>query len=251
MGYYRLSRWDNIDASGRPTHSLNLKFSISNFQFPISLAAPPRRELARTRIFIPLLFAAASVAVALIFLCAVSAAARPRVSITPVSYETAGDIAPYLRVRIAITNTGHIALTYNMVNFCDDAWLRTESARGWTNRDIQPALAIPALIAVLKPGGRDIRLISLPPGTLRWQVGYTIRAASLRQCTLASLHSRGYPSLYVLCNRFLPNREGPKQAAQSPVFEYPQTEPVAMNGWIPPAIGSEAAWLVPEPQPHP
>jgi hypothetical protein len=238
-------------------------FSIFNFQFSIPASATSqRRELARTRIFVVFLLAGASLAAALVLLSAARAVSRPRVSITPISYESWVGNKPNLYVRIAITNTGHVALIYNMVNFCDDAWLRTESARGWTNREIHPAMALPLATSVLKPGGRTTRLIRLPPDTLRWQVGYTIRAAGLRQRVLCA---RAYKSirittmppnwllrLYSLCGPFLPDREGPKQAVQSPVFEYPQNEPVAMNGWTPPAIGSEAAWsVVPESPSYP
>ena len=243
------------------THPFNLKFSILNSQFAIPRAPPaaasPHRELARTRLFLLFLLAAASLAAALIFASAARAAARPRVSITPISYETwtgkpwAGKESN-VYVRIAITNTGHIALTYNPMNFCDDAWLRTESPRGWTNQDIHPELAVPALISVLKPGARDIRLIRLPPDTQRWQVGYTVRAASPRLRVLASLPPRWYPRLCGICGRFLPDREGPRQTVQSPIFEYPQNEPLAMVSLLPTSFDSESPpWVVPEPPPHP
>lgn len=228
-----------------------MKFPIFNFQFPIRpVAASPRRLFSHTRIFILVLLAAASLAAALRFLSAARAAARPRVSITPLSYETVGDTEPYLRVRIAITNTGHIALTYNPMNFCDDAWLRTESPRGWTNRDIQPGLAVPALISILRPGTRTTRFIRLPTDTLRWQVGYTIQNASTRQRLFASLSPKWFARLYP-CRRFLPDRQGPKQAVQSVVFELPQNEPLAMRGWTSPGFSSEPAWFVPELSPHP
>ena len=240
----------------RPTHPLNLKFSIFNSQFAIQPPAPPRRALALTRIFVFLLLAAVSLAAALLFLFAARVGAGPRVSITPTAYETwtgppFASKESYLYVRVAITNTGHIALSYNMVNFCDDAWLRTESSSGWTDRDIHPAMAIPAAGFVLKPGARTIRLIRLPKDTLRWQVGYTIRAASLRQRVFSTLPPRWILRLYSLYRR-LPNREGPKQRAQSPVFECSQNEPVAMEGRPPMAFDSEAPpWIVPESEPHP
>ena len=228
-----------------------MKFSIFNFQFAVpARAATPHRELARTHIFILFLLAAASLAAALVFLSAVRAAARPRVSITPISYESWAGNKRNLYVRVAITNTGHIALTYHMVNFCDDAWLRTESASGWSHRVIQPAMAL-RLAAVLKPGARTTRLIRLPPDTLRWEVGYSIRAASLRQQVEAALPRIWFLRLYSLCGRFLPDREGPKEAVQSTVFEYPQNEPLAMDGRPMAFDSEEPPWFVPLSPSHP
>ncbi len=217
--------------------------------------------------------AAALLTLALLWFAVLRSAAAPRIAIGVVSYRLWDGRAPQIpfrlgtpgtgfrtlqfepiiydrdgrniSVRVGITNTGHVALRYNRINFDGNAQLRVESQTGWTNRDIGPFALMPYLSAVLNPGEHTEAIILLPAGTLRWQVSYKTQAASFRQRVVASLPSKWFPRLYPLCKRFLSDREGPDREITSAVFECPQHERVALPDWTPPPFGSDPLWSAP------
>jgi hypothetical protein len=185
----------------------------------------------------------AFVTFALLYLLARRPAAKPPISIGVFSYDSWGK-GPSLTVRIGITNTGRTAIRYNQVNFSGDAVLRTESRKGWTIRDIGPLAMLPLMRALLRPGSNTSAFISLPSNTLRWQVSYHVRAASLRDRVVSRIPAKWHGRLYPLCKRWLSDKEGPEKEIASDVFECPSVLKIS-NDEGPPIFDSDPFSPVP------
>src|SRR5205085_787670 len=106
--------------------------------------------------------------------------ARLAIAIGVIDHRSWGQ-GPSSAVRVGITNTGRAIIRYNQMNFGGDASVRIESRNGWATRDIGPGALFPWMPALLKPGSNTSAVIPLPEGTLRWQICYKIRAASVRE----------------------------------------------------------------------
>jgi hypothetical protein len=151
-----------------------------------------------------------------VWLSAVRPAARPLISIGVLSSRWGKP--PSFSVRVGITNTGSTTIRYNQMNFDANAWVRTKSRSGWATRDIGPLTGLPWMPALLRPGSNTYAIILLPPDTVRWQVGYRIRTASLRDRVTSRIPGKRLSRLRPLCERFLSSREGPEQQIRSGLF---------------------------------
>src|SRR5437879_6257891 len=123
------------------------------------------------------------------------------------------------------------------MNFSADAWVRTESRAGRTTRDVGPL----ALATLLRPGSNTTTSIALPSDTLRWQVAYKVRSASLRHRVVSRIPDKWRLRLYPLYVRLLPDQQDREQEIRSALFESPH-EPPPVDGGTPLLFGSEALW---------
>jgi hypothetical protein len=128
---------------------------------------------------------------------------------------------PSLLVRVGLTNIGQATIQYNQLNFGGEAWVRAESASGWAVRDAGLLAACPWYPGLLAPGSNISAIILLPPDTLRWQIGYKIRTASLRSLVASKIPRAWRNRLDPLCQRFLSGKEGPEEEVSSGLFECP------------------------------
>jgi hypothetical protein len=185
----------------------------------------------RTRSIVAILVVLELLVAALLWIWAVRQTGRPRpaISIGVLAYEPWAGKGPSLLVRVGITNTGCRTITYNQINFDGDAWVRTESPSGWTTRDNGPFALLPLLPELLRPGSTTIVLIYLPEGTLRWQVGFKVRTASLSERVNRRIPAKWYRRLHPLCERYLSNKEQ-EQDVQSGVFECPHNQQHSADG---------------------
>jgi hypothetical protein len=147
-------------------------------------------------------------------------ASKPDVTIGVRAYNHWGSES--LDVCLGITNTGHVAIRYNRCNFDSNAWVRTESENGWTNGDIGVIARVPSSQMLLCPGSNTFALLVLPPDTLRWQVGYRTRVASIRERVILRIPSKLRGILDPICKRVLSDKGGSQWEIRSPVFECPQ-----------------------------
>jgi len=145
---------------------------------------------------------------------------KPAISIGVLEYSNWGK-EPSFSVRLRITNTGRIPIRYNQFNFNGKAVLRTESNKGWTDRDIGPYAVFPWMSAILLPGSNTFGNIALPADTLRWQIAYPVRAACQRDRVMARIPRKWTGRLRPICGQLFSDKEGPEQMIASEVFELP------------------------------
>ena len=142
--------------------------------------------------------------------------AKPAISVTILGYTKQGDL---LCVRVSLANLGRASVRYNDgAVFGPDGWLGAESSRGWTQREIGGVILSPRL---LPPGSNAVFTIGLPPDTLRWQAGFPVRAASLRELAAWNLRSKWFARIWPVCRLVLPDNKGPEQEIRTALFELP------------------------------
>ncbi len=142
--------------------------------------------------------------------------AKPAISVTILGYTKQGDL---LCVRVSLANLGRASVRYNAGGvFGPDGWLGAESSRGWTQREIGGVILSPRL---LQPGSNAVFTIVLPPDTLRWQAGFRVRAASLRELAAWNLRSKWFARIWPVCRLVLPDNKGPEQEIRTALFELP------------------------------
>lgn len=165
----------------------------------------------------------------------------PAIAIGILGYSSWGK-GPSLAVSVGITNTGRTTIRYNKINFGGDASVRAELQNGWVTRDIGPMALLPWMPALLRPGDKTKANLMLPKGTLRWQVCYRVRGASLRECVASRIPPKWRGRLRPLCERLLSGREGPEREIVSELFDCPRVEPVGLVDGMPPLFDREAFW---------
>ena len=167
--------------------------------------------------------------------------AKPAISVTILGYTKQGDL---LCARVSLANLGRASVSYNegglAVGFDafntsrskgrasvsyklgglagPDGWLGAESSRGWTLREIGGVILSRRL---LQPGSNAVFTIVLPPDTLRWQAGFRVRAASLRELAAWNLRSKWFARIWPLFRLVLPDNKGPEQEIRTALFELP------------------------------
>ena len=114
---------------------------------------------------------------------------------------------------------GRASVSYKLGGLAGpDGWLGAESSRGWTLREIGGAILSRRL---LQPGSNAVFTIVLPPDTLRWQAGFRVRTASLRELAAWNLRSKCFARIWPLFRLVLPDNKGPEQEIRTALFELP------------------------------
>lgn len=144
---------------------------------------------------------------------------KPVISITLLAYTNVGD---FLSARVQIANSGQTVVSYNgsLIDFGPVGWLRRESPRGWG--DFNFGYASLARNQFLPPGSNMEFRVTLPLNTLRWELGFRVRNASLRtrvywklQDTWFNRHFRRWAWW-----RLFPDKPGPEVEVASERFEF-------------------------------
>lgn len=173
------------------------------------------------RIFIVL---ACVIAIAIAIVCFLGIQSKPRIGINVIKYADPGDHRIPIAI-VEVTNSGSVGVLYEHANPIEPVILRTESLTGSVSNVLHiEGLGLPRLLSSSSSIGFRV---PLPEGTLRWQLRYTVRRASVYvrvHNELTGIESRwgewGY-RLDRLGGDLLSTDEGPPQQFWSEVFEVP------------------------------
>jgi len=136
--------------------------------------------------------------------------------LTILGYTKQGDL---LCARVSLANLGRASVSYKLGGLAGpDGWLGAESSRGWTLREIGGVILSRRL---LQPGSNAVFTIVLPPDTLRWQAGFRVRTASLRELAAWNLRSKWFARIWPLFRLVLPDNKGPEREIRTALFELP------------------------------
>jgi hypothetical protein len=185
------------------------------------------------------LFVAGAAILLLLLICYRSPSPKPALAIGVLNMTNFG--GPIFSVQVGITNIGGVAISYNPINFSPYAWVRIESLKGWSTNDVGPYRNAGRFPRLLEPGSNTFGALVLPPGTLRWQVGYKVRAASLRHRVTSHLPA-GWRRIRTWVGWPFSNNEGPEQTIESPVFGPPHNEGGAVDAEFAPPVFQ--AWML-------
>jgi len=122
---------------------------------------------------------------------------------------------------LGLTNTGRTTLQCRNSIFNGDVWLRVQTPNGWDVRTLDFIAAASLLPGMLKPGSNTCATILLPSNAIRWQLGYNVRTASLRDDVLSRLGNKWGKRLDPVCKRLFSSKEGPELEIRTEVFECP------------------------------
>jgi len=176
------------------------------------------------RIFIAL---ACVTAVAIALACYLEIKSEPRIGINVIKYADPGDHRIPIAI-VEVTNNGSVGVLYAHMDPAEPVILRTESRTGSVTDVLHiEGIGLPRLLSCSSSIGFRV---PLPEGTLRWQLRYTVRRASVYERAhneLTGIESRwgewGY-RLDRLGGDLLPTDEGPPQQFWSEVFEVPNVK---------------------------
>jgi hypothetical protein len=124
----------------------------------------------------------------------------------------------FLCARVRVTNVGSCSVSYDSAATAPGGWLKTESASGWAEDGLG---AFTGSLVVLDPGSNVVFSAVMPTKTLRWQFGFSVRAASLRERAFWEEQRGWLGRLPVLGEwpRLLPDRRGAEQELRSEIFD--------------------------------
>jgi hypothetical protein len=149
----------------------------------------------------------------------------PSVALTLVGYTNS---AHFLVAQVSLTNAGRTAVSYEAWGPIPYGWVKAQTATGWTNTELAPNFTGGTVVVL--PGACENFRVVLPAATLRWQCGFSVRRATIRERAASIILSSRLPyRVYPVCEwflGFLPNRLPSEQDFDSEVF---QVSPPAHN----------------------
>ena len=135
----------------------------------------------------------------------------------------------WLRAQMVLTNEGGVSISYDAWGNEPYGWANVQTDRGTTNGYLAPRFT--GGTALLRPGSAAGFWVILPTNTLRWQCGFTVETASVRERAIWRVLESGFyrsalePLLYPV--RLLPNKTGPRIEAKSVLLEVSELERAA------------------------
>jgi hypothetical protein len=129
----------------------------------------------------------------------------------------------WLRAEMILTNEGRVSISYGAWGDEPYGWANVQTDEGKTNGYLAPPFT--GGTALLRPRCAAKFWVILPANTLRWDCGFDIETASVRERAIwRVLESRVYPKVpeplfYPV--RFLPNKPGPRLEAKSGLLDVP------------------------------
>lgn len=142
----------------------------------------------------------------------------------------------WLLAQMVLTNQGRVSISYGAWGDEPYGWAKVETDRGTTNGYLAPRFT--GGVAILRPGGAAKFWVILPTNALRWQCGFPIEAASVRERAIWKvLENKFYrrvpePLFYPL--RLLPDKAGSSVEVKSGVLEISGAAGSAHNEAPPP-----------------
>ena len=127
-----------------------------------------------------------------------------------------------------LTNEGAVSVSYASWGTEPYGWAHAQTAIRWTNGELAPHFT--GSSTLVRPHSSSTFRVWLPAGTLRWQCGFSVRSASIRERAAARMFDIGWWNrLSPLSDwglRLLPFKTGANQEVQSDKYE---VEPVSHN----------------------
>jgi hypothetical protein len=108
----------------------------------------------------------------------------------------------FLVAQVSLTNKGIAAVSYGAWGPIPYGWVKAQTAIGWTNKELAPHFT--GGTVVIPPGAAQTFSVVLPAATLRWQCGFSVRKATIRERAVWSLFRSRLPHrIYPMCGWFL------------------------------------------------
>lgn len=131
----------------------------------------------------------------------------------------------WLQAQMVLTNEGRVSISYAAWGNEPYGWANVETGHGKTNGYLAPPFT--GGTALLRPRSVAKFWVILPTNTLRWQCGFEIDAASVRERgiwrVLESKFCRRAPGALFYPVRWLPDKTGPSLDLKSGVLEVSDT----------------------------
>lgn len=155
---------------------------------------------------------------------------RPTVTLTVLGYTNVTDYSSHafhqgewIRAQLAMTNEGNMSVSYTDTGDgrTPGGWIKAQTKSGWTNGPLSWHLS--PVFVLVRPKASITFSAWLPAGTLRWQCGFGIRTASLKErLAWRSFENRWWNRIgpigwWVI--KQLPNKTGPEQEFKSDEYE--------------------------------
>ena len=146
-------------------------------------------------------------------------ATQPVISVAVLNYTNWHE---YLCARVRITNQGEASVSYDSTALGPSGWVKAEISTGWNNDSIG---AFTGSLMILQPGSNTEFSVVIPLETRRWQIGFNVRTASMRERAIWNVRDGWWNRTYIFSSwpRLLPDMKGPEREVQSEVFEVPKT----------------------------
>jgi hypothetical protein len=146
-------------------------------------------------------------------------AEKPAIAISVLGYTNWHE---YVHPRIRLTNRGSSSISYDGRATGPSGWLKVESTNGWAD---EPLSSMTGATEMLRPGASVVFYTMVPTNTLRWQFGFSVRTASLRERAYFSVPGGWWNRVHPFCEwpRLLPHKTGSDCEIRSQVFELGQT----------------------------
>jgi hypothetical protein len=122
---------------------------------------------------------------------------------------------------VGLTNNGPVTVRYDHVDPDEPFVLRTESQIGWASKTVDAFNKMVISPSLLAPGSKTALYVYLPDGTIRWQIKYTVRRASIQSRIRNEFTGDWGHRLYRLSGNLGLTNEGPPQVFWSEVYGLP------------------------------
>jgi hypothetical protein len=127
----------------------------------------------------------------------------------------------WIRARINLKNEGNVSISYRAWGSEPYGWANAQTDQGPTNGYLAPTFT--GGIVVLAPGSNAVFGVWLPAGTVRWECGFSVETASVRDRAVDKLIQahlgRVFQAPFVLALPLLPYKTGPEVAIKSGPLE--------------------------------
>jgi hypothetical protein len=127
----------------------------------------------------------------------------------------------WLRAHMRLKNEGSVSISYGAWGGEPYGWANAQTDQGPTNGYLAPRFT--GGTAVLSPGSSAMFWVMLPTNTSRWQCGFSVQRASMREYAFSKFFqtrvSRLLPPLCWFPLRWLPDRPGPLVEVKSGSLE--------------------------------
>jgi hypothetical protein len=148
------------------------------------------------------------------------------------SHFTYPERGEWLRARMNLKNEGKVSISYAAWGSEPYGWAKAETPQGLTNGCLAPPFT--GGIAVLAPGSNAVFGVWLPADTIRWECGFSVETASVRDRAIGKLvdaHQTSdflAPVVWSVC--LLPDKSGPTAAIKSGSLEIGNGRPPRSGG---------------------
>src|SRR5262245_52668021 len=105
----------------------------------------------------------------------IPSAEKPAIAISVLGYTNWHE---YVCPRIRLTNRGSSSVSFDGRATGPSGWLKVESANGWAGG---PLSSMTGATEMLRAGSSVVFYAVVPTRALRWQFGFSVRTASLRE----------------------------------------------------------------------